>query len=488
VPEKPEGSLRTTACPFDASKALLAVECGELTVPEDYDDPKSRPVKIAFMVVKASPNRDPQNPVLSLNGGPGGTSLVNAERLAVLPAIRQLVIDRDWVFFDQRGAGRSIPALHCPTLPDWKAVQACRDRYLQQGIDLSQYTSARISSDVEALRKALRVKQWNLWGSSYGSRLAFTVVRYYPSSVRAIIHEAPQLPESQVVVDDNRGTEAALDAMMSKCAADGPCASRFPQLRSRFIAALPKLRQRPVVAGGKRLDDAAVVNFIREWLFEGFALTIETRVQYLLAYMDAAARLDGRALARIDTRMTRQAEIERTRRSQQPGAVVSAPYPVEGDYHVGLRFSVDCNEEKAFESMDEYRQAASQSEIVRSLFGADGGEHNFRICSYWPAGRAEAIENSHVNYEGPQLVFTGELDASLSGLAGYEIAKLYPNATNVVFIGGTHGQVPISNADLARDFNFYRPCALELARQFFADPKQRLDTSCANARSLRLVQ
>jgi hypothetical protein len=41
-------------------------------------------------------------------------------------------------------------------------------------------------------------------------------------------------------------------------------------------------------------------------------------------------------------------------------------------------------------------------------------------------------------YDGPQLVFTGELDASSSGPEGYEIAKLNANARLVVFRNGWH--------------------------------------------------
>jgi pimeloyl-ACP methyl ester carboxylesterase len=92
------------------------------------------------------------------------------------------VVDRDWVFFDQRGTGRSIPQLYCPDEKDNPFdLKKCRDDLIKQGIDLSQYTSARIAGDMEALRKALGVNQWNLWGISYGSRLAITMARYYPS-------------------------------------------------------------------------------------------------------------------------------------------------------------------------------------------------------------------------------------------------------------------------------------------------------------------
>ena len=200
TPSKIEGSWEKVACPFDSTKALLPVTCGRLKVPENYDEP-GRSIELAFMVVKAAQNIDAESPVIFLNGGPGGTSLVFAERLVTVPEIRETVVDRDWLFFDQRGAGRSSPALYCPPEENWfDSVKVCRDQLLKQGIDLSQYNSVRSASDMETLRKALGVKQWNLWGVSYGTRLAFTMARYYPSSVRSIVHDGPDLPEDQEVV------------------------------------------------------------------------------------------------------------------------------------------------------------------------------------------------------------------------------------------------------------------------------------------------
>ena len=484
TPARIEGSWEKVACPFDLRKALLPVTCGRLRVPENYDRPEGRAIEVAFMVVSPQRKTDAEHPVIFLSGGPGSPSLVHAERLVTTPGIRETVVDRDWVFFDQRGGGRSVPALYCaPSKEDWfEQVKACRDHFVKEGVDLSQYNSVRIASDMEALRKALGVKQWNLWADSYGSRLALTVARYYPSSVRSIVHDGPDLPEDQEVVDDLRGTAVALDRLFSKCAAESACASKFPQLRSRFLAALPRLRQQPLSIGDERLDDGKVMAFIRGWLFGGSWLTFEYRVQNLLAYMDAAARSDGELMIQIDHRMTQKNDSNRESAAKTP------PYPIEGKYHVGQNLSIDCNEEKPFESMDEYRQAAAKSEIVRSLFGEDEGLGNLKPCALWPSGRADPIENTHVDWDGPQLVFSGELDASLSGLAGYKIEMLYANATNVVFLNAEHIQVTMEDSDTSNDWNYYRLCAAGLARQFFSDPQRTLDTRCAKTRRLRFVQ
>ena len=86
----------------------------------------------------------------------------------------------------------------------------------------------------------------------------------------------------------------------------------------------------------------------------------------------------------------------------------------------------------------------------------------------------------------PVLQGTGELDASSSGPAGYEIAKLYANARNIVFRNGIHGQFP-TELPSPEDRDYW-VCALRLGREFFADPARTLDTGCADTRTLRFVR
>ena len=472
-PRQADSSLANVACPFDTSKALRPVICGRLKVPENYDRP-ARSIEIAFMVVKARRTIDPNSPILFLNGGPGQTSLHFAENLVANGLINQVVTDRDWVFFDQRGTGRSTPTLYCPDEKDSPFdLKRCRDDLLEQGIDLSQYNSARSASDMEALRKALGVTQWNLWGISYGSRLAMTMARYYPSAVRAIVHDGPGLPEGRELIDDARGTDIVLNKIFSKCAADPACASKFPQLRRRFIAALARLRQQPLSVGEKRFDDSAVVRFFRNWFYPRGRSTYERRLQNLLVFMDAAARGDGRLMVDTQQRMRAEEGIDEVR----------PPVPIHGRQSIGQNLSVYCNEKQPFESLEDFERASAESEIVRALLKGSADPSD---CQLWPSGRADPIAATRVYYDGPQLAFTGELDASSSGLAGYEIEMIYANARNVVFRNGVHGQFPSDLPNLEdRD---YWVCAFRLAHQFFADPRRKLNTSCSETRRWRLVR
>jgi pimeloyl-ACP methyl ester carboxylesterase len=462
------------ACPFDTTKALLPVTCGRLKAPENPERSAGRLVEMAFMVVKAPRTIDQHGPVVFLNGGPGEVSLYFAERLVTLPQIRDVVVDRDWIFLDQRGTGRSTPQLYCAPNADWLTqVRTCRRRLVAQGIELSQYNSVRIAGDLEALRAALGVTQWNLWGISYGARLAVISARAYPASVRSIVLDAGGVPEGQELIDDARGTEVALHKLFTKCAADTACASAYPNLRTRFDAALPQLRRRPMMVGERRYDDAALLSFVRNWMYPRGYSTFEQRLQSLLTLMDAPARGDARTMLETQRRMRAEEGLD-TR--------TEPPLPPHARYSIGQNLSVYCHESAPFASMEQYRSAVAGSPILRALLQGFGDEP---ACDLWGAGKAAASTRAGF-YDGPQLVLTGELDASSSGSAGYEIAKQNANATQVVFRNGMH--VQFRPEPPAPEDSAYWMCALRLGRAFVADPQKRLDTGCAETRRLRLVR
>jgi pimeloyl-ACP methyl ester carboxylesterase len=460
------------ACPFDTTKALLPVMCGRLKVPENPAK-SGRLVEMAYMRVKAPRSIDQHGPMVYINGGPGQNTLYWAEQLVTLPHIREMVVDRDWIFFDQRGTGRSSPSLYCADDADWLTqVRKCREQLTAQGIDLSQYNSERIVGDLEALRVALGIRQWTLYGLSYGARVAVIAARLHPTSVRSIVLDAGGIPEGQELVEDARGTEVALNKIFAKCATDSACTRAYPQLRSRFIAALPRLRHQPLQAGDRQYDDGAVLRYIRGWLYPRGTSTFEQRIQSLLVFMDAAARGDGQLMAATRQRMRTEEGLPRT----------DPPEPPHGRYSIGQNLSVYCHESQPFQTMEEYQRAAARSEILRALLQNLGTDS---ACVIWRAGRADTTVRTRV-YDGPQLVLTGELDASSSGIKGYQIAMVNANAQQVVFRNGMHGQWP-SFLPTAEDTE-YRICALRLARAFVANPQGRLDTSCAETRQLQLVR
>jgi len=129
-------------------------------------------------------------PALFLHGGPGGGCTANSRRW--FDPARYCII-----LFDQRGSGRSIP--HA---------------------SLEHNTTHHLIADVEALRVALSVDRWLLFGRSWGAALALAYAESHPERVTALVLSA---------VFTARTSE--LDWLYR-----GGAACRFPQAWSRFIA------------------------------------------------------------------------------------------------------------------------------------------------------------------------------------------------------------------------------------------------------------
>src|SRR6185503_4363893 len=96
--------------------------------------------------------------------------------------------------------GYSTPSLNCTESASLRgssansginsyeqAMHACYNRLISQGIDLNGFNSLQNAADVADIIHALGYQQMTLYGVSYGTRLALTTMRLYPSVVRATV-------------------------------------------------------------------------------------------------------------------------------------------------------------------------------------------------------------------------------------------------------------------------------------------------------------
>src|SRR5260221_8865269 len=89
----PTGTASTTTkqfasaqCPFSLSLQFVDgqnVRCGYLTVPEDRSDPTSHSIQLAVAVFKTPSHTPARDPVLFLQGGPGGRIVQDLAQLIV---------------------------------------------------------------------------------------------------------------------------------------------------------------------------------------------------------------------------------------------------------------------------------------------------------------------------------------------------------------------------------------------------------------------
>jgi pimeloyl-ACP methyl ester carboxylesterase len=207
-----------------------ALRCVSVTVPLDHAKPQGPTLALHVTVAPAFRQGSRTDPLFVLAGGPGQAG---SDVLVLLKAAFDRVrATRDIVFIDQRGTGRSgklgcVSKPEHETMGDAELMAELRACIAANTSPLSAYTTLAAARDLERVRLALGYGQVNLWGGSYGTRLAQTYARAYPSSVRA----------------------PALDGVFAACAKDAACHKAYPNLRAEFDGLVTRLE-----AGDLRLS------------------------------------------------------------------------------------------------------------------------------------------------------------------------------------------------------------------------------------------
>jgi pimeloyl-ACP methyl ester carboxylesterase len=181
-------------------------ECGFVEVPLDYAAPTGEKIKLAVSRVKHStPDAQYQGVMLVNPGGPGGSGLGLSLLGAAVPG--GVGASYDWIGFDPRGVGSSVPALSCIkdyagyNRPDYdpEATPGTEQVWLKRaagyakacgangGALLDHLTTVDSANDMESIRKALGAEQINYYGYSYGTYLGQVYGTLFPDRVRRMV-------------------------------------------------------------------------------------------------------------------------------------------------------------------------------------------------------------------------------------------------------------------------------------------------------------
>jgi pimeloyl-ACP methyl ester carboxylesterase len=443
------------------------VECGYLIVPEDHNDPGSASLRLHVAVFKSvSANPEP-DPVIYLEGGPGGSALETVG-YAYDFLVKPFLDTRDFVVFDQRGTGYSQPYLGCPELFDvgydtidqfllpsedvsanLEAVFACHDRLVEQGINLSVFNSAQSAADVEVLRQFLGYDQWNLFGISYGTRLALTIMRDYPEGVRSAILDSAYPTQVNLYIETPANMHRSMDTLFLRCASDPDCNERYPNLEAVFYKLVDQLNREPVLV---KLDDHYHDGYevlvsgddLIGLLFRSFYS--EALIPKLPSVIYKARRGDYSELAWL--------------RAQSVGG--------GGGNSMGMYYSVQCYEEVPFGSPDEVIAGANDHPQVQNFFTRSYylGKAIFTVCKTWQLENINPTENDPVASDIPALILSGEYDPITPPTWGEMAQQLLPNSYFYLFPGMGHG------VSIAAD------CPTSITLQFLNDPLSTPDSSC----------
>ncbi len=442
------------ACPV-AVAADEKIECGKLTVPENRNQPDGRTLTLAVEIFRSHSANPAPDPVIFLPGGPGG-SATRAKSGKDNPFLD----DRDYILLEPRGARYTSSQLDCPGINAIKgeisaghhphdadavlsqAAAKCRADLTAQGVDLDDYSSAETAQDIEDLRVALGIAKWNVFGHSYGTRLALTYLRDHPDGVRSVILDSVLPPEADFDESASANLDRALNAMFDGCAVTPACHRAYPGLEADFHALVTQATARPltftpaIIGSDNRevtADGAVVVDAIYS------ALHSPGQIGQIPALIeDAYHGRTGRLAVLI-------------RDNQGPSSFVW-----------GLRLSVWCGEEMPFEDP---AAVEDQTAAHWGLGGIDERTASVAMCKAWNVAPADARENLPVKSDVPVLVLSGEFDPDTPPQWARAMAANLPNARFVLMPGRSHGA------------GFNR-CGGTMELAFLHDPTGPLDTTC----------
>jgi pimeloyl-ACP methyl ester carboxylesterase len=441
------------ACAFAPAKGA-SVRCGWLTVPENRNRPDGRAIRLHVAVYRSRAGKPAPDPIVWLVGGPGG----RAHRLA--SALFSRVVEpflgrRDFIVLDVRGTGYSDPALDCKDRSGEPArwLPACRER-LSAIADLSCYNSAAVAEDLADLRRALGLKEWNLLGESYGTRLALIALRDRPEGIRSVILDSVVPPEVDEYALGSANFENALSALFADCAEDLACNAAFPNLRERMLRTADRLDAEPWRLTGKwegapydaRLDGRGLLQALRMALYESDLIPAVPKAIY-------------RAQDRSDDSFWR--------RAVGTEAVISGAL-----VDLGAHFSYHCSEEVPFTDTVRMREEDARRPWLRHTLFAGGIRS---VCGLWLPEGGGARESQPVKSDVPALLLAGEYDPASPPAYAESAASHLKNGHLFVFPAMGHWLTanPVSS------------CPQNVALEFLDNPRRRPEAPCLSRLNVR---
>lgn len=449
-PRDTRPAVAWTECPSQIEIAMTGKHrCGSLHVPVDDASPGQT---LELDVLEVWPTDRQRTREVAVSVG------FNFGEPAQEPGLMAPLADRlgvAVVSLAPRGVGAEggIP-LDCPELegigaehvpqPDTQghgsflaAVQDCRDRLSDEGVDLSHFGIDGLVADLEALRVALDVDRWHAL-ITYGelARVSDGYADAFPDRVRAVVKDSPPPTDRSTFSVAAKGTRSALAALFEECRAVPRCRSRYPDLEQVWENALVRAAQRPLVGSGPGGDvfvDAPKLLRATRAMLGGDG---PARVTDLPRVMATAA--DGKVhptLARVV--------------ADDPGYCNGyRPICTKPGFSMGAYLSQVCQE------VQDQGDVVEHDSLYRQVF--DGSPY-VAACEIWDVPASPPRGTDAV----PSLVLSGHLDS-------WSRPEWFDDA--VVVRGATHDVVGSS------------PCVFEIRNPWVADPATTPDaTPCESA-------
>lgn len=441
-------------CPFkipDGEVEGETLDCGIVVVPESRTGLSDETIELALVILY--PNGDEVlDPLIYLAGGPGNSGTAVSEGFLGHP-MRDVM---SLIFLDQRGTGYSLPSLDC-----WEEdMEDCYDRLVDSGVAVDAYRTSENATDVNDVIDALQLDSVNLYGISYGTRLALNVMKFPHPAIRSTILDGVYPPNMNGYEEDAVNINRVYNAVFESCARDISCNASFPDLANIFRTIIEELDSNPldlIYADGE--EGAMDGSTLYDEIFAGLYNT--DFIPYVPAMIYAAANRDGVNLADLLYGEDEEVKAPSSR-------IILGNIPENDGNSEGMFMSVDCADEAPFNNVEGIADAVSTLDLPPEWLEETYKEmvETLSRCDVWGVSPSdESIREATIS-SIPSLLFNGEYDPVTPPNWGDEAAKTLSNSYNFSIPTGGHGVMSISE------------CTLDITYQFLLSPMVSPDASC----------
>lgn len=457
-------AMRPVDCWFSVP-ATERAECGSVDIPSAGASP---PAQLAVVILKARTTAPANDPVLFIEGGPGaspfGLSEEGEERIeawwSLTAAMRR---KRDVILFDPRGVGRSVPNADCVELDELAAgptpatkaqrdqieeaaERACAERLAGQGFDATAMGTPLAASDAFAIARAVDAKSVNLFAVSYGTRVAFAMMREPELPIRSVVLDGVYPPDVNAREEAAWLAQRGLRHLFEDCAGNRICRAAHPDLEARFLAQIRQLLAKP-----------AEVRVLSAGPPQRIAITAGVTLEALLTAMT-----QGDALAELPDMADRVARG----RFMPLLPWLRSSWFGDPDTADGLALSIECRETVNTADPKQVLSGLKRFEPFGAVLDEDPA---IRLCGAWPSSVSMPAERLPVASPAPTLLLSGAYDTVTPPEWGDRAAATLPKSRHVVF------------RSLGHIVTMAKTCPMGMASDFIDDPNPAALRICAEA-------
>lgn len=428
--------IEFSECTIGTGAASLVAQCATVSVPlnaaefsHQASQPSDKPSHIDLSIARIPARRQSArtDAFTLIAGGPGQSAIESFPSVSV--AFRHIMRNHDVILIDQRGTGQS-EKLVCEEAPDSMGLDAevdhekmaqlareCRDS-LQY--DPSWFTTSMAVHDLENVRQKLGIEQWNMYGISYGTRVALHYLRRYPDSVRTLVLDAVVPPNKSLGPDIAALSQRSLDLIFKRCLEVQGCTQAFGDLSTPTMKLLESLEAQPRTVSFEDIATGklSTMEFTRQHL----AVTIRLMSYSALTAAILPSMLHDAIVNDNFAPLARQSEQQ----SRSLGSALAT----------GMHHAILCTEDAPFIDNTETSGDAETylgEGVVTSLMAS---------CENWPQGKIDSDFKEAVVSDTPTLILSGEADPITPPAYGDSLIDDLSNAKHIINPDQGHMQAP----------------------------------------------